>query len=51
MWGLTLDTIQSLDTVLANGTIVTLSNLAHPDLFWVCMILLPASDRFINENN
>ncbi|KAF8317049.1 glucooligosaccharide oxidase [Amanita rubescens] len=34
MWGLTLDTIHSLDTVLANGTIATLSDLSHPDLFW-----------------
>ncbi|KAF8701080.1 hypothetical protein AX14_000568 [Amanita brunnescens Koide BX004] len=34
MWGLTLDTIQSLEVVLANGTITTLSNKAHPDLFW-----------------
>ena len=51
MWGLTLDTIHSLDTVLANGTIATLSDLSHPDLFWVCMIFLPASNRFMNENN
>ncbi|KIM45670.1 Glucooligosaccharide oxidase [Hebeloma cylindrosporum] len=33
-WGLTLDTIQSLDVVLANGTIVTASNSKYPDLFW-----------------
>lgn len=38
MWGLTLDNIQSLDVVLANGTITTLSNKAYPDLFWVSMI-------------
>ena len=41
-WGLTLDTIQALDVVLANGTIVTASNSNYPDLFWVC-IPLPAS--------
>ncbi|KAF8698239.1 hypothetical protein AX14_001170, partial [Amanita brunnescens Koide BX004] len=34
MWGLTIDTIQSLEVVLANGTITTLSNETHPDLFW-----------------
>ncbi|KAK2464790.1 hypothetical protein APHAL10511_003208 [Amanita phalloides] len=34
MWGLTLDTIQSLDVVLVNGTIATLSSQNHPDLFW-----------------
>lgn len=33
MWGLTLDTIQSLDIVLANGTITTVSG--SDDLFWV----------------
>jgi hypothetical protein len=34
-WGLTLDTIQSLEVVLANGTIVTVSLTNHPDLFFV----------------
>ncbi|PFH53653.1 Glucooligosaccharide oxidase [Amanita thiersii Skay4041] len=34
MWGLTLDTIISMDVVLANGTITTLSNDLYPDLFW-----------------
>ncbi|KAF9037140.1 glucooligosaccharide oxidase [Panaeolus papilionaceus] len=33
-WGLTLDTVQSLDVVLANGTMVTASSSRHPDLFW-----------------
>ena len=43
MWGLTLDTIQSLEVVLANGTITTLSNKAHPDLFWASMIFSVSS--------
>ncbi|KDR70248.1 hypothetical protein GALMADRAFT_255135 [Galerina marginata CBS 339.88] len=34
MWGLLLDNIHSLDVVLANGTIGTTSESAHPDLFW-----------------
>jgi len=34
LWGLTLDTIQSLDVVLANGTIATISNEKYSDLFW-----------------
>lgn len=34
MWGLTLDTITSLDVVLANGSIVTASETQNPDLFW-----------------
>ncbi|KDR68209.1 hypothetical protein GALMADRAFT_231441 [Galerina marginata CBS 339.88] len=33
-WGLTLDTITSLEVVLANGTIVTASGSSHADLFW-----------------
>ncbi|PPQ72041.1 hypothetical protein CVT24_008082 [Panaeolus cyanescens] len=33
-WGLTLDVIQSLEVVLANGEIVTASLSSHPDLFW-----------------
>ncbi|KAF9042491.1 glucooligosaccharide oxidase [Panaeolus papilionaceus] len=33
-WGLTLDTIESLEVVLANGDIVTASSESHPDLFW-----------------
>ncbi|KAK2464781.1 hypothetical protein APHAL10511_003199 [Amanita phalloides] len=32
MWGLTLDTIQSMEVVLANGTIATVSG--NDDLFW-----------------
>ena len=43
MWGLTLDNIRSLDVVLANGTIATLSSKAYPDLFWVSMIFLASS--------
>ncbi|PFH45068.1 Glucooligosaccharide oxidase [Amanita thiersii Skay4041] len=34
MWGLTLDTIQSIDLVLANGTIATASQTQNSDLFW-----------------
>ena len=34
-WGLTLDTIQSLEVVLANGTIVNVSQTNYPDLFFV----------------
>ncbi|KAF8956211.1 glucooligosaccharide oxidase [Flammula alnicola] len=33
-WGLTLDTIQSLQVVLANGAIVVASSTNNPDLFW-----------------
>lgn len=39
MWGLTLDTIQSLEVVLANGTVTTVSDKKHSDLFWVCETL------------
>ncbi|KAF9456045.1 hypothetical protein BDZ94DRAFT_1276638 [Collybia nuda] len=34
MWGLTLDTIITVNMVLANGTIVTATNERNPDLFW-----------------
>ena len=34
-WGLTLDTIQSLEVVLANGTIANVSLTSYPDLFFV----------------
>ncbi|KAK0461759.1 glucooligosaccharide oxidase [Desarmillaria tabescens] len=34
MWGLTLDTVQSMTAVLANGTIVTASSTSNADLFW-----------------
>jgi hypothetical protein len=34
MWGLTLDTLTSLDVVLANGTAVTASATQNKDLFW-----------------
>ncbi|KAF8962024.1 glucooligosaccharide oxidase [Flammula alnicola] len=33
-WGLMLDTIQSLEAVLADGSIVNASNTENPDLFW-----------------
>lgn len=35
MWGLTLDTISSVNIVLANGTIVEADSQRNPDLFWV----------------
>ncbi|KAG6829565.1 hypothetical protein H0H92_004112 [Tricholoma furcatifolium] len=34
MWGLTLDTITAVNTVLANGTIVRATADNYPDLFW-----------------
>ncbi|KAG7447559.1 glucooligosaccharide oxidase [Guyanagaster necrorhizus] len=34
MWGLTLDTVQSMTVVLANGTIVEPSSSSESDLFW-----------------
>ena len=34
-WGLTLDTIQSLEVVLANSTIANVSQTNYPDLFFV----------------
>ncbi|KAF8149358.1 glucooligosaccharide oxidase [Crassisporium funariophilum] len=34
MWGLTLDTILSIDVVLADGTIATASEKHNSDLFW-----------------
>lgn len=34
MWGLTLDTIQAIDVVTADGTIETISNSNKADLFW-----------------
>ncbi|KAF8055350.1 glucooligosaccharide oxidase [Lyophyllum atratum] len=34
MWGLTLDTITAVNTVLANGTITRVTNQNNPDLFW-----------------
>ena len=39
MWGLTLDTIQSLEVVLSNGTVTTASAQKNGDLFWVRGIL------------
>jgi len=34
LWGLTLDTVVSLDVVLANGTAATASAKNNPDLYW-----------------
>jgi len=34
MWGLTLDTITAVNTVLANGTIARVTKQNEPDLFW-----------------
>ncbi|KAF5376218.1 hypothetical protein D9615_008500 [Tricholomella constricta] len=34
MWGLTLDTIQAVNLVLANGTITRVTNQNNPELFW-----------------
>ncbi|KAK7043874.1 hypothetical protein VNI00_008040 [Paramarasmius palmivorus] len=34
MWGLNLDAVQSVEAVLANGTIVTASSSESPELFW-----------------
>lgn len=33
-WGLLLDTILSINVVLADGTIANVSQTTHPDLFW-----------------
>lgn len=38
LWGLTLDTIISIDVVLPDGTITTASATRNPDLFWVRLI-------------
>ena len=43
-WGLTLDTIQGIEVVLANGTIANVSQTNYPDLFWVSMFL-PETQR------
>ncbi|KAG7090180.1 hypothetical protein E1B28_011787 [Marasmius oreades] len=34
MWGLTLDNVESATVVLANGTVVDVSDSQHPELFW-----------------
>ncbi|KAG6895643.1 hypothetical protein C0992_000242 [Termitomyces sp. T32_za158] len=34
MWGLTLDTIKAVNTVLANGTLIRATVDNYPDLFW-----------------
>lgn len=44
MWGLTLDHTVSVDLVLANGSLVTVTDHQHPDLFWVCLNLRFLSD-------
>lgn len=33
-WGLTLDVVEAIDLVLANGTITTVSATQNPDLYW-----------------
>ncbi|KAL9632237.1 MAG: hypothetical protein Q9164_005440 [Protoblastenia rupestris] len=33
-WGLTLDTIIGMDTILANGTLIHVTRNSHPDLFY-----------------
>jgi FAD/FMN-containing dehydrogenase len=35
MWGITLDTILSMEVVLADGSITCVSKTENPDLFWV----------------
>lgn len=35
MWGLALDTISTINMVLANGTIITVNDQNNSDLFWV----------------
>lgn len=35
MWGFALDTVISMNLVLANGTLATASETENPDLFWV----------------
>ena len=47
MWGLTLDTIQSLEVVLANGTVTTVSSKKNNDLFWVRKTLRNEYIRFL----
>ncbi|KAI5787329.1 hypothetical protein EDC01DRAFT_722736 [Geopyxis carbonaria] len=34
MWGTSLDAIRSLDVVLPNSTLATVTAASHPDLFW-----------------
>jgi hypothetical protein len=46
-WGLTLDTIKSINLVKADGTIITASNSQNSDIFWVrfnLFLLLHISD-------
>jgi hypothetical protein len=42
MWGLTLDTIQSIDLVQADGSIITASNQENSDIFWVGGSVIPS---------
>lgn len=39
MWGLTLDTVQSVNLVLADGTITTASATENTELFWVSYLM------------
>ncbi|EAU90814.2 hypothetical protein CC1G_09291 [Coprinopsis cinerea okayama7 len=34
MWGLSVDTVESMEVVLANGTLVSTSEKWYPELFW-----------------
>ncbi|KAG0641266.1 hypothetical protein HOY80DRAFT_1039526 [Tuber brumale] len=34
MWGTTLDNVEEMEVVLANGDIVNVSKVSNPDLFW-----------------
>ncbi|WQF84039.1 Putative FAD-binding domain, PCMH-type, FAD-binding, type PCMH, subdomain 2 [Colletotrichum destructivum] len=36
MWGTTLDSVEEMEVVTANGTIVRASTKENPDLFFVC---------------
>jgi len=45
MWGTTLDSIVSMEVVLADGRIVTASETSQPDLFWVGVPLPPRFSR------
>lgn len=38
LWGMVLDVIESVDVVLANGTIVTASKDENSELFWVSVL-------------
>lgn len=36
LWGTTLDNVEEMEVVTANGTIVRASTKENPDLFFVC---------------